>query len=173
LLLALLVLALRPPPSLKMRTVSCALLIASRVSTTLKLREYMRASRVLRRNWYSFSAPGTPYTWMTVSFSEAVSRSVRVLLNASAEKGALCAQMIWETVRDLVEKSSTSPDAATAGDCAGGVCDEAETGVRTGTGEGYARRRRRARGLQSHKIKDVEDSGSKRLFNRDVLALCK
>ena len=39
----------------------------------------------------------------------------------------------------MVEKSSASPDAATAGDYVGGVCDESETGAGTGTGEGYAR----------------------------------
>src|SRR6266702_3430534 len=99
----------------------------------------MRASRVPRRNWYSFSALGTPHTRMTVPFSEAVVRSVPVLFNASAEIGALCARIIWETVRDFVEKSRTSPDAAAAEDGAGGVCDVAETSAGTGTGEGYAR----------------------------------
>ena len=53
---------------------------------------------------------------MTVPLSEAVARSVPVLFSASAEMGALCARMICETVRDLVENSRTSPDAALADD---------------------------------------------------------
>jgi len=75
-----------------------------------------------------------------VPFSEAVARRVPVLFSASAEIGALCARMICETVRDLVEKSRTSPDAAPVeGGCAGGVCGEMGTGAGMGTGEGYAR----------------------------------
>jgi hypothetical protein len=88
-LLLLLLLLLRPLPSLKICTVSCALLTASRVLTTLKLSEYIRASRVPRRNWYSFSALGTPHTRMTVPLSEAVARRVPGLFSASAEMGAL------------------------------------------------------------------------------------
>ncbi len=55
--------------------------------------------------------------------------------------GALCARMICETVRDLVENSRTSPDAALVGDgWAGAACGEtADIGAGAGTGEGYAR----------------------------------
>ena len=78
---------------------------------------------------------------MTVPFSEAVVRRVPVLFRARAEMGALCARMICETVRDLVKKSRTSPDAALAEEgWAGAACGEmAAIGAGGGTGEGYAR----------------------------------
>lgn len=74
-----------------MCTVSCAELTASSVDTTLKLIEYIRASLVPRRNWYSFSAPGMLQTRITVPLSEAVARSEPVELMERKEMGALCA----------------------------------------------------------------------------------
>jgi hypothetical protein len=61
-------------------------------------------------NWYSFSAPGTLHTLMTVPFSDAVARSVPDALMERNEMGALCAWMTFETVRERVEKRRTSPD---------------------------------------------------------------
>ena len=78
-------------PSLKICTVSCAELTASNVDTRLKFMEYMRASLVPRRNWYSFSAPGMLHTRMTVPFSDEVARMVPVELIERKDRGALWA----------------------------------------------------------------------------------
>lgn len=128
-------------PSLNICTVSCAELTASRLDTTLKLIEYIRASRVPRRNWYSFSAPGTPHTRMTVPLSDAVARSVPAALMLRKEMGDLCAWMTFETVRERVEKRRTSPDwdcvvevGAGAEGGRGESCVSGEVGE--GTGEG-------------------------------------
>lgn len=75
---------------------------------------------------------------MTVPFSEDVARRVPVLLRTRAERGALCARISWATVRDLVEKSTTSPVGVVfaPGDWLGeGVFRD----VGVGSGEGYAR----------------------------------
>ena len=61
-----------------------------------------------------------------------------MLLRTSAERGALCARMSWATVRDLVEKRTTSPVGVVLapGDWAG---EGVERDVGVGKGEGYAR----------------------------------
>ncbi|KAI9507542.1 hypothetical protein F5148DRAFT_1307915 [Russula earlei] len=58
--------------------------------------------------------PGTPHTLMTVPSSKAVERRVPVLFSVITEIGALCTWIICEMVRDFVEKSRTSPNAAPA-----------------------------------------------------------
>lgn len=72
-----------------MWTVSWADETANRVDIALKVIEYMRASRVPRRNWYNFSAPGILQTRMTVPLSEAVASMVPVELTAKREIGDL------------------------------------------------------------------------------------
>jgi hypothetical protein len=62
------------PPSLNICTVSCAELTANSDDIALKLIEYIRASLVPLRNWYSFSAPGMLHTRMTVPLSDDVAR---------------------------------------------------------------------------------------------------
>jgi hypothetical protein len=125
-------------PSLKMCTVSWAELTANKVETTLKLMEYILASLVPRRNWYSFSAPGILQTRITVPLSEAVARRVPVELMERKDIGDLWACITFETVSERVEKMRTSPDCccaevddggAEAGWLASGVVGE-------GTGDG-------------------------------------
>ena len=122
--------------SLKMCTVSWAELTAMRVDTTLRLIEYIRASRVPRRNWYSFSAPGILHTRMTVPLSDAVASRVPVELMERKEMGALWAWMMLATVSERVEKRRTLPDCAAleAGWTGWGCVARGE--VEEGTGEG-------------------------------------
>lgn len=120
-------------PSLNMWTVSCAELTASSVETRLKLIEYILASRVPRRNWYSFSAPGMLHTRMTVPFSEAVASIVPVELIERKEIGDLCAWMTFAVASERVEKSRTSPVCAAAVE---GGCPELACVMDVGDGTG-------------------------------------
>ena len=119
-----------------MWTVSCAELTASNVETRLKFIEYILASRVPLRNWYSFSAPGMLQTRMTVPLSDAVAKMVPVELIERKDMGALCAWITFATVSERVEKRRTSPDC-----CVGVVCGGwlRLVVVGDGTVDGYAR----------------------------------
>lgn len=150
-------------PSLKICTVSCAELTASKLDTTLKLMEYILASLVPLLNWYSFSAPGVLHTRMTVPLSEAVARSVPVELIERNEMGDLCAWITLDTVKERVENRRTSPDWEAVGVVGGGAACEADcvanVEVAEGTGEGYARYELSADGERAHiaaKDKDIQ-----------------
>lgn len=77
---------------------------------------------------------------MTVPLSEAVARRVPVELMERKEMGALWAWMTLETVRERVEKRSTSPDCDAVGVVGGAEAGCVASGdAAEGTGDGYAR----------------------------------
>lgn len=93
---------------------------------------------------------------MTVPLSDAVARRVPDGEMVSAESGDLCARMMLESVKVVVENKRTSPVAGCCGTLGGDV--DAGTDVEgDGMGEGYARYECSAFGESAHIAVQNED----------------